>query len=240
MKKSPLEDDADIGIGDQQEALEPDSSAKTDQWRFDHQVASTFDQIALREIPDYLRVLDLCVRLISKDPRRQPRIIDVGSATGEMLRHLHQVGYRNLYGVDASAAMLAQSFDQATLIHSAEFPEIYGPFDYVLNNWTLHFIHESTRYLEAIERSLNPGGTLILTNKVSASERMHELYYDHKRGNGVSEQEITQKRRRLEGVLTTRSLEWHLKMLSAVGFEQIEIINAHTVFITFMATKPAG
>ncbi|QTR47288.1 class I SAM-dependent methyltransferase [Thiothrix litoralis] len=215
------------------------STAKPGEWKFDAQVAEVFDGIARREIPDYLRVIDLCVRVIGKGKLEQPKIIDVGSATGETLRQLHQAGYRNLYGVDASADMLAQSFQQATLIHSEDFPEAHGPFDYVLNNWTLHFIRNPLNYLEAIKRSLAPGGTLILSDKVSSSECVHDLYYDYKRTNGVTEEEILRKRQQIEGVLVTYPFTWYLNALTNLGFEQIEIINANAAFVTFMAVNPA-
>jgi tRNA (cmo5U34)-methyltransferase len=222
----------------QQQALSLSSQARPGQWKFDAQVAEVFDGIARREIPDYLRVIDLCVRVIGKGQQKQPRIIDVGSATGETLRQLYQAGYRNLYGVDASIDMIRRCFDQATLIHSADFPEAQGPFDYVLNNWTLHFIRNPLAYLEAIKRSMTPGGTLILTDKVSSSQRVHDLYYDYKRAHGVTEQEIEKKRRQIEGVLLTYPLTWYLNTLNSLGFEQIEVINANAAFVTFMAIKP--
>ena len=219
----------------QQQAQLLHSTAKAKQWRFDAQVAEVFDGIARREIPDYLRVIDLCVRLIAKDKRKQPKIIDVGSATGETLKQLYQAGYRNLYGVDASKDMLAKSFDQATLIHSEDFPEHHAPFDYVLNNWTLHFISNPKNYLAAIKRALAPQGILILSDKVSSSRRVHELYYDYKRTQGVSEAEIEIKHQQIEGVLVTKSVTWYLQTLSDLGFKNIEIINANTAFVTLMA-----
>ncbi|MEK7989736.1 MAG: class I SAM-dependent methyltransferase [Thiotrichaceae bacterium] len=222
----------------QQQANALKQDDETGQWKFDANIAQQFDRIARREIPDYLRVIDLCMRVIGKSKLQQPKIIDVGSALGETLKQLHQHGYENIYGVECSADMLAKSFDKATLIHSEQFPEQYAPFDYVINNWTLHFIPERLAYLEAIKRSLAAGGTLILTEKVSSSECTHELYYDMKRANGVSEEEIEQKRQQIEGVLVTSPFTWYIETLNRLGFEQIEIINANTAFITFMAINP--
>ena len=209
------------------------------QWRFDDNIAQKFQTIAQQEIPDYLRVIALCLRIIAKSEHQQPKIIDVGSALGETLKQLHQVGYTNLYGVDASADMLAQSFNKATLIHSEQFPEHYAPFDYVINNWTLHFIHERLAYLKAIKRSLARGGTLILTDKVSSSAVTHELYYDMKRANGVSEAEIKRKSAQIEGILVTHPLTWYVETLNDLGFKNIEVINANTAFVTFMAVNPS-
>ncbi|WP_211665260.1 class I SAM-dependent methyltransferase [Leucothrix arctica] len=223
----------------QQQSKELSSEAPAGEWKFDAQVAEVFDGIARREIPDYLRVIDLCVNIIAKGGQAQPKVIDVGSATGETLRQLHQAGYRDLYGVEASQDMIAKSFDQATLIHSEHFPESEGPFDYVLNNWTLHFIKDPLSYLSATMRAMAPGATLVLTDKVSSSDDIHELYYDYKRTNGVTEEEIQKKRAQIAGVLVTYPFTWYLNALSSVGFEDIEIINANTSFVSFLAKKPA-
>ena len=207
-------------------------------WRFDDNIAQKFQDIAQREIPDYFRVIELCLRIVAKSQHQQPKIIDVGSALGETLKQLHRMGYHNLYGVEASSDMLQQSFNQATLIHSRQFPAQHAPFDYVIMNWTLHFIEERFAYLKAIKRSLARGGRLILTDKVSTSEFTHELYYDFKRANGVSETEIEQKRAQIKGVLVTYPMTWYLETLHTLGFENIEIINANTAFITFIAINP--
>ncbi len=214
------------------------STAAPGQWKFDAQIAEVFDGIARREIPDYLRVIDLCVRVIGKGKLKQPKVIDVGSATGETLRQLHQAGYRAIYGVESSADMIAKSFDRATIINSEHFPEEHAPFDYVLCNWTLHFIHNPLAYLEAIKRSMIPGGILILSDKVSSSECTHDLYYDYKRAKGVTEAEIAKKAQQIAGVLVTYPFTWYLNALKNAGFEQIEIVNANTAFVTFMAINP--
>jgi len=222
----------------QQQASSLDKDNQTGQWRFDTHIADQFEQIAKREIPDYLRVINLCIQVIGKSKLKQPKIIDVGSALGETLKQLHQAGYTYLYGVECSADMLAKSFDKATLIHSDQFPQGYAPFDYVINNWTLHFIAERRAYLQAIKNSLSPGGTLILTDKVSTSQCTHDIYYDMKRANGVTEAEIAAKRRQIEGILVTQPLTWYIDTLSQLGFEHIEVINANTAFVTFMAINP--
>lgn len=203
-------------------------------WQFDEEAAANFAAIAQREIPDYQRVIDLSIQVVDKLELENPKIIDVGSAIGATLQALHSAGFHNLYGVDSSAEMLARSFDKATLIQSEQFPVEHGPYDVVLANWVLHFIPERTAYLHAIKNALSDNGVLILTEKLSGSELANELYYDFKRSNGVSEADIQLKKQRLEGVLTTRTLDWYLLELKQLGFESVEIVNANTVFATFL------
>jgi len=160
----------------------------------------------------------------------------VGSAIGTTLHALHQAGLNNLYGVDSSAEMLARSFDQASLIQSEQFPLEHGPFDVVIANWVLHFIKDREAYLRDVKNSLSPNGVLILTEKLTASALANELYYDFKRANGVREKEIEIKKQRLEGVLTTYPLSWYLDTLTGLGFTQVDVINANTVFVTLLAS----
>lgn len=203
-------------------------------WQFDKVAAEHFAVIANREIPDYQRVIDLSIQVIKKLGLENPTIIDVGSAIGTTLHALYEAGFRDLYGVDSAAEMLARSFDKATLIQSDRFPVEKGPFDVVIANWVLHFIPEREQYLRDIKQSLSEQGVLILTEKISASDLSNELYYDFKRSNGVSEKEIELKKQRLEGVLTTRSLGWYLEILESLGYGQVDIINANTVFVTLL------
>lgn len=133
--------------------------------------------------------------------------------------------------------MLSRSFDKATLIQSESFPVEHGPFDVVIANWVLHFIKDRETYLETITKSLSPNGVLILTEKVVGSSLANELYYDFKRSNGMTEEQIENKKQRLEGVLTTYTINWYLDKLNSLGFKQIDVVNANTVFVTLLACQ---
>ena len=182
-------------------------------------------------------MIDLSIRIIHRLDIPEPKIIDVGSAIGTTLHALYEAGYRHLYGVDSSAEMLARSFDKATLIESEQFPVEHGPFDVVIANWVLHFIHDRQDYLQTIKDSLSEKGVLILTEKIAGSELANELYHDFKRANGMTEQQIEEKKQRLEGVLVTYPLQWYFEQLASLGFQHIEVINANTVFVTLLASQ---
>jgi len=102
----------------------------------------------------------------------------------------------------------------------------------------LHFIRNPLEYLKCIKENMSAGGVLILSDKVTSSELTHDLYYDYKRDNGVTEAEIEKKRQQIEGILVTYPSSWYLNALSSLGFEQIEIVNANAAFVTFMAVNP--
>ncbi len=203
-------------------------------WKFDENIAMNFLKIAEREIPDYHRVIDKTIEMINKCDFKNPKIIDVGSALGETLKRLHGEGYRNLYGMDNSKAMISRSFKDATLICSHDFPVEFAPFDVVIANWVLHFIEQRDEYLLRIKKALSHNGILILTEKLTSSSLAHSVYDDFKRRNGLSNSEISKKRKQLEGVLVPHSLEWYMSTFSELGFDNVDIINANMVFVTFL------
>lgn len=203
-------------------------------WKFDGEIANNFLTIANREIPDYQRVIDKTVKIVNKCGFTNPKIIDVGSATGETLKRFYNEGYRNLFGVDNSKEMLDRSFSTATLICSGAFPVEHGPFDVIVANWVLQFIDQRENYLREIKHSLNKNGIFILTEKLTSSSLSHSLYDDFKRNNGMTNDEIKRKYRQLKNVLTPRSLPWYLDTLRKTGFGFVEIINANSMFVTFL------
>jgi len=74
--------------------------------------------------------------------------------------------------------------------------------------WTLQFIRplKRDRLIRKIFDSLVDGGVLVITDKVLTNDSnmnrfFIEFYYDYKRRNGYTEEEIVRKREALENVL---------------------------------------
>ena len=219
---------------DEREKIAKESDWEIGSWKFDGKVAKNFSTIARREIPDYQRVIDKTIEVVKKCNFNNPKIIDVGSATGITLKYFHNEGYQNLFGVDNSREMLDRSFNKATLIYSESFPIEHGPFDVIIANWTLQFIRHRENYLWQIKSSLNPGGIFILTEKLVSSPLTHSLYDEFKRNNGMSHHEIKTKHEQLKGVLTPHSLSWYLDTFREMEFNSVDIINANSAFVTFL------
>ena len=208
-------------------------------WKFDKKVAEHFDEIALTNIPHYEEVVEKCLEIAKRafPDKKRTKIIDVGSATGYTMRKFIDQGYVHVYGVDSSESMLDKSRVKKNLILSNSFPRNEGPFHLVLANWTLHFIQGRERYISDISDSLKGGGILILSEKMSCSQLVHERYHDFKKSMGVSEKAIRTKERQLRGVLVPRPLEWYLKTLRKSGFKSIEIIDSAWCFNTLLCRK---
>lgn len=203
-------------------------------WEFDEEVASRFQQEAITNIPDYERVIDLCLEIVTNKFEKESTVVDVGSALGYTLDKFDSAGY-NVIGIESSEQMKNKSKHQDKVIISPVFPQL--SCDVVLANWTLHFINERKEYLQDIYRNLNQSGVLILSDKTTQSETIKKLYYDFKRANGISEEYIKQKEEMLKGYMNTLPAEWYIETLQEIGFMNIQIINSRFGFVTFYCEK---
>ena len=225
------------------------------EFSFDENVANVFDDMINRSVPlyaDVQRVIPLLIGGLQQDP---VRIVDLGCSTGTSLIHLAQaLPNRNLdlIGVDNSQPMLEKFNEKLEAlnlqgssnvvcadIQSFEFTDA----SVVLMNYTLQFIQPKDRLtmLQRIRQRLQPGGFLLLSEKVShAQEGMDKLlteqYFDFKRRNGYSELEIARKRDALENVLVPLTVDQNIELLTQAGFEKVEVLLKWFNFTTLMAT----
>lgn len=204
-------------------------------WEFNKEIADRFQQEAESNIPDYDRVIQLCIDVADAKFTPSSKFVDVGSALGETLYQFKANGYPNIVGIEASEAMAEQSMFKKDVILSETYPNIQA--DMVMANWTLHFIKERYEYIRTIYESLNEGGVLIITDKTSQSDTIKTLYYDFKRSNGVSDEYIREKEDKLKGYMETHPVDWYLIFLREIGFKNVQILNARYGFVTFYCEK---
>jgi trans-aconitate methyltransferase len=204
-------------------------------WEFDESVAKRFQKEAKDHIPDYDRVIDMCVDYALVKLNKHDYIIDVGSALGYTIDKFVDKGFTNVFGVESSEKMLEQSSHSKNIFLSSQFPNLR--FRLVLINWTLHFIQDKKTYLRSVYDGLESNGTLILSDKTTQSDITKHLYYNFKRNNGVNQEYIEQKEQQLKGYMLTESLDYYFHTLKEIGFENIEIINSRFGFTTFICTK---
>jgi tRNA (cmo5U34)-methyltransferase len=165
-------------------------------------------------------------------------VVDLGASRGDALApFLEHEPFARYVAVESSAPMrreLEGRFrglpveirdDDLRRNHAA----LNEPTDLVLSVLTLMFIPVEHRYalLGAIQRSLRPGGALILVEKVLGEDAamdamLAELYYEFKADNGYTQEAIARKRLSLEGVLVPLSAEWNRQLLKGAGFRHVE------------------
>lgn len=203
-------------------------------WTFDKSVAERFRNEALAHIPDYQRVINLCVSIAKQELNPTDKIIDVGSALGNTIASFDSAGFINVIGVESSTDMIAKSKFSDRIIHSDTFPNQL--FKMVLINWTLHFIKNKTDYLDAVYNCLDDNGILVLTDKTIQSDTIKNLYYQFKRNNGVDQAYIDAKEKQLVGVMHLETVEWYMSTLQS-KFSKVEIINSSLGFVSFLCKK---
>lgn len=216
----------------------PGLKLKSGSWQFDDQVAKIFEGHALASIPRYKEVIGMCVEIASKAyPKKDCRVLDVGSAIGHTMHEFHKAGFTDVWGVEKSESMIKESQHKENVIQSETFPKGQKPFHIVCANWTLHFVKERKAYLQDIFNGMEKDGFLILSDKTQGNPFILDLYHDFKRRNDLTEQEIADKAASLKGVLEPYPIAWYLTELKNIGFSEVNVINGYYHFTTFLARK---
>jgi SAM-dependent methyltransferase len=126
------------------------------------------------------------LRGIKEQQRRMPRVLDMACGTGILLKQLiAQVPDLEVYGLDASADMLAQA--QAALqdqphVHlermqigrgiASNFPYEQENFDLITCTNALHDIPEAVALLAGLGKRLSPGGQLVVEDFAPRQPRL--------------------------------------------------------------------
>ena len=204
---------------------------------FDAQVVEVFPDMISRSVPGYNTIIDTIGRLSKRYVTDNSTIYDLGCSLGAATLAMRQaITAENcqIIGVDNSAAMVERcqmhvnAFKGKTPVDIVEgnIQDInIENASMVVLNFTLQFIQPEQRktLLEKIAQGLNPGGILVLSEKIThqdspLNDMLTDLHHDFKRANGYSDLEIAQKRTALESVMLTDSLPTHLERLGDVGF----------------------
>ena len=221
-------------------------------FRFDAEVTRVFDDMISRSVPGY----DLLVRMMAlyADIFVTPasRVYDLGCSTGVMSRVIEQqldVDAVEIIAIDNSASMIekcrAEAKTQVIDWQCADILDVdIENASMVVLNLTLQFITPAQRddLLLRVYQGLNPGGVLVLTEKVqyedSAQQKtMTELYQGFKKIQGYSDLEISQKRAALENVLIPDTPQQHHDRFEAAGFSEVHDCFHCFNFVSYLARK---
>ena len=221
---------------------EPDLIFSTKQnqikdFTFDAQVVEVFPDMISRSVPGYNTIIDTVGRLSQHFVTDNTNVYDLGCSLGAAtlaMRKAIKAKNFKIIVIDNSSSMVerckmhVKAFKGETPVEIIEGNildiEIENASMVVLN-FTLQFIDPETRSLliKKIADGLNPGGLLLLSEKISAdddvcNDLLVDLHLDFKRANGYSELEIAQKRTAIEKVMLIDSLPEHIERLENAGF----------------------
>lgn len=205
---------------------------------FDQAVVDVFPDMIKRSVPGYETILAHCGELASRYVQADSHCYDLGCSLGASTVAMRsRIEGRNakIIAVDNSSAMLDKCATILASVASAVSTELVNQdiCDTVINNasmvvmnFTLQFIPMAERLalLEKIYAGLNPGGCLVISEKLhfepeSLNTLLSNLHHQFKRAQGYSDLEISQKRDSIENVLIPETLDAHIQRLRACGFQ---------------------
>jgi tRNA (cmo5U34)-methyltransferase len=221
-------------------------------FEFDEQVTRVFDDMINRSVPGYELLVKLIALYTDIFVTESSRVYDLGCSTGVVSRVIaQQVATRRcvIHAIDNSPAMIKRckkthvDLDIDWQCQDIESITVENASMVVLN-LTLQFVEPQQRsqLLTHIYQGLNPGGILVLTEKVKfedvdTQQTMTDLYQAFKKVQGYSDLEISQKRSALENVLIPDSVDTHRQRLQASGFTKIYTCFQCFNFISLLAVK---
>lgn len=223
------------------------------QWQFSGETWRHFEQHVRRSIPFYEPLHQLIAALVADHVQAEGLVYELGCATGELAQRLSEAcPQAQVVGVDAEPTMIASaqrrhrpnlSFNCADIC-AYDWGQQQGSVAVVVLSFTLQFIPVSARLplLKSLVAALQPGGALILAEKVRRDDPEHEarcrrLHHAFKRNQGLSQAEIDQKDLSLEGVLTPLSESENEHLLAQAGFSRCAVVFDQMRFRTWFCQR---
>lgn len=225
-------------------------------FKFSASVANVFDDMVSRSVPFYGEIQRMMAEIAATHARQGTSVYDLGCSTGTTMIGMHTSIDENVkfIGLDDAPHMLEKcdvrlrksGFSRP---YELKVADLNGAVDVqnasvVILCLTLQFVRPLHRedLLKSIYRGLEPGGVLLLVEKVLTEERVFnrdfiKYYYNFKRRNQYSDLEIAQKREALENVLIPFTLSENVQMLTRAGFDRYEVFFKWFNFTGIVAQK---
>jgi tRNA (cmo5U34)-methyltransferase len=240
----------------QADNLYAQASSQIDDFQFDSRVAGVFSDMIRRSIPGYGQIIntlgDFANRFVTPDSQVYDLGCSLGAATLSIRRRI-QGRQSRIIAIDNSQAMIERCRENLNAyVSDTQVELVCGDIrDLAINNasmvvlnFTLQFLppEDRTQLIDKIYRGLNPGGILLLSEKIRFDDPLihrvlDEQHLDFKRANGYSELEISQKRSALENVMKPDTLEIHRARLAAQGFSHVSLWYQCFNFASMVAVK---
>lgn len=239
-----------------------DEVAPNGRWEFDTDVTEVFDDMLARSIPQYEVMREAVLQVAAPFQQRDTDIVDLGCSRGEAIApFVDKFGAYNRYFLcDVSKPMLEAARERFSGLVKGPMPGTHGimrieDFDLrdgyppvhasiTLSVLTLQFtpIEHRQRILRDVWKHTAPRGCLVLVEKVLGAtadidKLMVDIYYDMKRKNGYTEDQIQRKRLSLEGVLVPVTTAWNEELLRMAGFTEVDCFWRWMNFAGWIAVK---
>lgn len=225
-------------------------------WQFDTEVATVFEDMLRRSIPQYDVMRETVRSVGARFVRPDTAIVDLGCSRGDALApFIADFGIQNTFvGVEMSppmAAIARQRFADSRWanveIRELDLRTEYPPARASLTLAVLTVQFVPIEYRPALIRRVYdhtvPGGAFVLVEKVLGTAAaldgvMTDEYLEMKRTHGYTDEQIARKRLSLEGVLVPVSAKWNEDLLGAAGFAPVECFWRWMNFAAWVAVRP--
>jgi NDP-sugar pyrophosphorylase family protein/ubiquinone/menaquinone biosynthesis C-methylase UbiE len=257
---SPPHDD---NGSEEEERSHVDPQAPTDpleipsRWNFTNLAPKTFTDHMSASIPGYLQGHALIRSLAPHFMLPDTRVIEGGTATGELFTILSEVAGRvpgvSLCGFDIEESMVtatrernsADNHKSATIEQGNASAYDYTNASLIVMYYTLQFLPPAQKQA-CISRMVNglvPGGVVIIFEKTllpnSRGQNVCSLAYaQFKEDSGITSQEILAKATSLRGVMHSETLDTLMTRFRKEGIEDFMQIFQYLGFCGIIATKP--
>lgn len=240
-----------------QDQVFKDEITKVSDFKFGTTVVKVFDDMVSRSVPFYNEMQRMLGEIAADHAKEGSVVYDLGCSTGTTLIEIDKLIPSDIkfIGIDESPEMLDKcdvKLKEANFVrpydlvvgdlHQEELP--ISNASVVILCLTLQFVRPlyRERLLRNIYKGLNPGGVLLLAEKVLTEGSIFnrdfiKYYYNYKRRNHYSELEISQKREALENVLIPYKLSENTLLLKEAGFAECEVFFKWYNFSGMIAYK---
>lgn len=223
-------------------------------WSFGGDVPATFVDHIKQSVPLYELGHALICQLSDFFVKRESRVYEIGTSTGELLRKLAQHNRAKagaqFFGFDIEPEMVAQARKHCAdtpsikvLLEDARLADL-DKADLIVSYYTMQFMPPAHRQemFDKIYERLNWGGAFIMFEKVRAPDArfqdlIMQLYNEFKLQNGFTSEEIVEKSRSLKGVLEPFSTRGNLDLMARAGFTDVTTVQKYLCFEGFLAIK---
>lgn len=220
-------------------------------WEFNNNVTDIFPDMLARSIPQYTLMRETVYNLGCTFVQPNTTIVDIGCSRGDSLFPFAET-YKNLcIGIEISEPMFlvaSQRFSDYSHV-SIQLQDLRQYYPNVMSSLTLSIltlqfipIEYRQTILKRIFNTTTKNGALILVEKVlgddsEINDLMINQYYDLKRHNGYTNDEIQRKKLMLEGVLVPVTAKWNEDLLKRSGFTHVDCFWRWMNFAGWVAIK---
>jgi len=229
---------------------------RIEDFNFGEKTAEVFDDMLERSVPFYAEVQRMIGEITADFAIPGTNLYDLGCSTGTTFVQIDALIPKGVsfVGVDSSESMLLRAKEKLAERGVTRPCELICAdlnkgvnvvnASVVVMNLALQFVRPlyRTRVVQTIASGINPGGCLILVEKVlSPDSTINRLfikyYYDMKKRSGYSVLEIAQKREALENVLIPYHYFENKDLLLECGFRHCEAFFRWYNFCGMLAVK---